>query len=632
MKRALIGVAVLVCASLASHPQKSFAQACDAGTFEGAFDGEVVVAQNWNCRERQEFWFTDQGSQIIPYVWFLHLEQAGSTAKFSDPANMDRYRYLPQKPTELNPDGLPIGFTMGNAKANEAYGEISRDWLGLTCAACHTGQVEFKGAKYLIDGAPAMGDFEGLFLDLVEAMQATLDDNGKFDRFADNVIADSRARKNGGASDKNTLRAQLRRMTAIRDDWNKRNRGDSRYGHARLDAIGAIFNETAATALGEPSNTTLADAPVSYPFIWDTPQHDKVQWNGSVTNAGPGALGRNVGEVLGVFGALELNTKLLSRAGHATSVNFVSLGRLEGLLWQLQSPLWRDTGLPAIDQALADKGRNDFEKFCIKCHQDIERANSDRRIEAKMLPVANPTNPDDPNALATDKTMAANFLSRTARARQLTGRFTRYWGVLSKFEVFKLRERNKTPKAKILGYTVLGAITRALFKDPKDTLEAIKAGQPPDVIAVLDKAAQHLADKVDLDNFRAYLEEINGKIKQQPIPDPAKLACFPDGGLACYKARSLNGIWATAPYLHNGSVRTMRQLLLPADQREKSFKVGTREFDPDDMGFKNDGAFTLDTTLPGNSNAGHDGPIYGNEVLAKDKDRMNALLEYLKTL
>ena len=76
----------------------------------------------------------------------------------------------------------------------------------------------------------------------------------------------------------------------------------------------------------------------------------------------------------------------------------------------------------------------------------------------------------------------------------------------------------------------------------------------------------------------------------------------------------------------------MRQLLLPADKREKTFNVGTREFDPVDMGFTNEGAFTLHTSLDGNSNAGHDGPIYGNDVLAKDKERMDALLEYLKSL
>jgi hypothetical protein len=124
---------------------------------------------------------------------------------------------------------------------------------------------------------------------------------------------------------------------------------------------------------------------------------------------------------------------------------------------------------------------------------------------------------------------------------------------------------------------------------------------------------------------------VGSQIKE-PEQEPGKQVCFPDGVLACYKARPLNGIWATAPYLHNGSVRTMRQLLLPADQRETSFKVGRREFDPVDMGFRNEGAFTLETGLPGNSNAGHDGPIYGNAKLANDRALMDALLEYLKTL
>ena len=422
MKRPLIAVVTLAFAALAGYPQESSAQACDSGTFEGAFAGEVVVPQNWDCRERQEFWFTDQGSQIIPYVWFLHLEQADSTAKFSDPANMDRYRYLPQRPTALNPDGLPIGFTKGNAKANKAYGKISRDWLGMTCAACHTGQVEFNGEKYLIDGAPTMADFETLVRDLVTAMRAALDDAAKFERFAAAVIADSGARNDGGTGDRSKLRDQLERLTAIRDDWNSRNHGDSDYGHARLDAIGAIFNEVAASGLGDTSNVALANAPVSYPFIWDTPQHDRVQWNGSVENAGPGALGRNVGEVLGVFGALDLNTVRLSRSGHATSVDIANLGRLEQLIWQLQSPQWRDTGLPAIDENLARQGEAVYETLCVSCHEPIDRDDPQRRVTAMMFPVGDPS---DPNALRTDSTMARNFLDRTARASRLTRRFVR---------------------------------------------------------------------------------------------------------------------------------------------------------------------------------------------------------------
>ncbi|MEM7044575.1 MAG: cytochrome C oxidase subunit III, partial [Pseudomonadota bacterium] len=102
--------------------------------------------------------------------------------------------------------------------------------------------------------------------------------------------------------------------------------------------------------------------------------------------------------------------------------------------------------------------------------------------------------------------------------------------------------------------------------------------------------------------------------------------------LPCYKARPLNGIWATAPYLHNGSVRTLEQLLLPADRREAMFKVGSRAFDPDAIGFMNEGASTLDTSLPGNANVGHDGPIYGNDFFAEHPERRRALLEYLKSL
>ena len=103
MTRWTMGILALAACLFASGKQPVMAQACDSGTFEGAFDVEVLLPQNWNCEERQEFWFTDQGSQIIPYAWFLNLEQAGSQDKFSDPANMNRYRYLPQKPTGAEP-------------------------------------------------------------------------------------------------------------------------------------------------------------------------------------------------------------------------------------------------------------------------------------------------------------------------------------------------------------------------------------------------------------------------------------------------------------------------------------------------------------------------------------------------
>jgi len=110
-------------------------------------------------------------------------------------------------------------------------------------------------------------------------------------------------------------------------------------------------------------------------------------------------------------------------------------------------------------------------------------------------------------------------------------------------------------------------------------------------------------------------------------------ACFDSKSpYMAYKARPLDGIWATPPSLHHGSVPNLEQLLLPSAQRVSRFKVGTRNYDPVRVGYStSDGApgntFTFDTALPGNSNAGHD---YGVGKIS-DPERQ-ALLHYLKSL
>jgi mono/diheme cytochrome c family protein len=88
----------------------------------------------------------------------------------------------------------------------------------------------------------------------------------------------------------------------------------------------------------------------------------------------------------------------------------------------------------------------------------------------------------------------------------------------------------------------------------------------------------------------------------------------------------LDGIWARGPYLHNGSVPTIRDLLSPVDRRPKAFLRGCTDLDTANLGFKCNTGFKFDTTLIGNSNAGHE---YG--VLLPEPDK-NALIEYLKTL
>lgn len=93
-----------------------------------------------------------------------------------------------------------------------------------------------------------------------------------------------------------------------------------------------------------------------------------------------------------------------------------------------------------------------------------------------------------------------------------------------------------------------------------------------------------------------------------------------------YWAATLSGVWARSPYLHNGSVRTMQELLTSPDQRAKTFHRGSKVFDEKEMGYTNDGTYVFDTAGSGNSNSGHD---YGTKLSDSEK---HDLIEYLKTL
>jgi mono/diheme cytochrome c family protein len=102
-----------------------------------------------------------------------------------------------------------------------------------------------------------------------------------------------------------------------------------------------------------------------------------------------------------------------------------------------------------------------------------------------------------------------------------------------------------------------------------------------------------------------------------------------------YANAPLDGIWLRAPYLHNGSVPTLWDLLQPAERRPRVFYRGNDLYDPKHVGFvshRTDGngarTFAFDTRLAGNGNAGHEGAAYGTTLADADKW---ALLEYLKT-
>jgi len=99
-----------------------------------------------------------------------------------------------------------------------------------------------------------------------------------------------------------------------------------------------------------------------------------------------------------------------------------------------------------------------------------------------------------------------------------------------------------------------------------------------------------------------------------------------------YLAPLLDGVWLRGPYLHNGSVPNLKELLEAPERRSKVFYRGYDLYDQENVGFVSFGAeaeregFRYDTTVVGNGNGGH---TFGTGLLPDEK---KALIEYLKTL
>ena len=533
--------------------------------------------QNWNHETRMEWWYTSQGSRLLPYDWFLALEQADSEKLISSKENLEQYRFVAwPADSKWNPDGLPIGFVADKDVANGTR------YLGFTCAACHTGKAAYKGKEYIVEGAPAHHDFDRFITEIANSLQKTTENGDKFSRFADRVLG---AKTNPG--DLAALKELLSRENDKLGQRVKINHPPHENGYARLDAFGNIFNEVVVFAINEPSNTKPADAPVSYPMLWDTPQHDVVQWDGAAVNAGIGAYARNAGEVVGVFGDLQIKKVEVGGSPEISFQNHVNIknqARLEEILTTLWSPLWPNT-LPSIDPIKAQKGKQIFETNCISCHHGIKRDDPLRKIEAAMIPV---------NEIGTDSRTAMNIASRTSTTGILQGQPIL---PISKFVPNLPKLEEPAPSAKLVLYGVIGIL--------RDSLEpsTFGAGLP----AFLEAAKK-------------------SALKDNCDPKQEGEKCFRPPS---YKARPLNGIWASAPYFHNGSVPNLWELLQKPDNRVTTFNVGSWELDPVKVGFvSNEEPATskFDTKLPGNLNTGHE---YGSNLTDNEKWE---LIEYLKTL
>ena len=409
-KRVALFVFVLLSSSCAYLSQginisaDRYAETTPKDIFGDSTQSIVYLDQNWDRYDSVWFYNTTQGSNLIPYEIFINLEQSNSQELFRSPAHMERLRFLTQKKSNANKDALPVGFVKNRYQ--------DKDYIGLTCAACHTGQVTYHGVGIRIDGGPSLADVENLLLELESAITATVKDSDKFNRLATRVIAQS------GSPEKEDFRRNLQGIAEEQHRYNEasapiHNGKRVPYGYGRLDAFGRIYNQILSHLTPGKQNSNPANAPVSYPFLWDTPQHDYVQWNGVGENhlnekgGFLGPLARNVGEAMGVFATFDLSKKK-GDAGYRSSVNVPNLVKMEAQLKNLQSPIWPEAFLPKIDRDLSAQGARVYEQYrCGTCHGAdgaFDRSDPNRRVVAQFSKI---------EMIGTDPVMAVNAIEQT---------------------------------------------------------------------------------------------------------------------------------------------------------------------------------------------------------------------------
>ncbi|MGB0506762.1 MAG: di-heme-cytochrome C peroxidase [Pikeienuella sp.] len=554
--------------------------------------GPVVYAdqgKKWTDDRRLGFYSQDQGARIMPISWFNALKQGNGDPFVGN--SLQRYGYLAN---DKNPTkGLPVGFT-----TNDYGGETA---VGMTCAACHTRQITVDGTAYRLDGGPAIVDFQGFLADLDQSVLNVLASSKAFDDFADSVLGSGTSE-----TDKKELKIALDVWSLRFHTLIERSLPSDGWGPGRLDAVSMIFNRLAGLDIGKPpsylipDNIDIADAPTRYPFLWNASRQDFTQWPGFAANGDDLlALARNLGEVYGVFGEfhptkqsgiLKLDRDYISN----NSANFSGLHDLEDYIKKIGPPKWPwalDTAKAKLGKAIYN--RSTEEGGCTDCHGI--RKGAFRSIFHK-----------------TWKTTIVD-----------TGTDTRECGVLA-----------RTVDTGILS----GASIPLTGKTLKPTDTAFNTLTVSVLGAIIQNAlpitAKENAAVRSPDDLPSQMQHLSLAFNPIPLDEGLKRTASPEAQGTCkYEGRVLQGIWATAPYLHNGSVKSLADLLKPAAERAASFKLGPN-YDIEEVGLAAEQTmfdYTLKTTdcsapNSGNSRCGHE---FGTSLSATEKDQ---LLEYLKSL
>ncbi|HEX4065667.1 MAG TPA: di-heme-cytochrome C peroxidase [Acidobacteriaceae bacterium] len=599
-------------------------------------DQVVYLNQGWGdgreAAARQLFYYTPQGTGMhgIRYSWFVNLEEPFRRVRLAAPKQMRALNFVVDPPTAANPDQLPVGF------ARRYDSAIHDNVVDITCSACHTGQLLYTQngttTAVRIDGGEAMTAFTdekpGSFqVDLLLSMTDTLLNVPKFNRFAAAVL---------GQDDSAGNKAKLWfTMAGVMGQLGRTGLGSSNPGHyplqegyGRTDALARIGNVVFGDHI-TPKNYTKGDGPVSYPYLWDIWKFNWVQYNASVSQP----LARNTGESLGVGANFTLRDQYgrptPENEQYDTSTDFPNLERIEDTLQELQPPVWPAEVFGPIDHDKWLKGQILFNSICARCHgphvasATLKEATAPGRLKDDPLWVIRTlaVRPGEPGmtgvrVVGTDPTAADNFAKNEVDLSAAGITLEQVRALLGPvYEEQVQRYRNFIPDLtkEIAAHKGADPATLAEYN-----LELKEVQEDP----VTEESATHDLDQLDIHHIpmgialsvvgelmrNKYFHDHDLTAQQQACLDGFDTLDLPQIE-AGYKPRPLRGVWATPPFLHDGSVPNLYEMLVPARQRPKKFYLGTLEFDPKYVGYQytkgQSSGFWMDTTKAGNENIGH---------------------------
>ena len=579
--------------------------------------------------QRETYYHLSQGSEILPWILLTAVDVAdpGSTKPFVE--NLERYGLLPDPARD---DGLPVGLTVSSNPFT-----FGIDFVGITCAACHVGELRHDGKAVRIDGAPNMFNMQLFYSQAIEALMAATSDRAKLWRTLKRLGRQDYGRYGVAAPfvrpatlvyyganmllHRDRLDARLELIAVIRAAKEQRDPKHPTSGFGRLDAFDGtrnfIFTRLRkADAGGEfavnRANMVRLDAAVKFPPLWsrkaqplelvaayrEQPQrfppvwgfkdYDWIEWTINTTTV----LERNFTETLGAGATVVLDPRRTASL-FESSIPIRNMHDLEWLAYYIDPPRWPAAIFGEIKPDLAGAGEGIFRSRCAGCHE----YGDDRRTPNGLIRLRGMR----PEEVRTDATVAVRISCPVPDTGALAIPPRSYTAEESQL----LRD--------CAGVKAGTAFTGNSFaRTVQAAVDSIK--QKAFAAAGIDAAQQRAMEDLDRRGGVFWRDTL---LDTRPPYGP-------------YAPRPLYGIWAAAPYLHNGSVPTLYHLLLPPEQRPKTFALGKREYDPVRLGFAVDTACdqqdcVVDTTRTGDGNGGH---LFGTDLA--EPDRM-ALLEYLKT-